>query len=393
MNLRTLLPAVALALSSALPISAETVTTENGGDTFTAGETVIRTLDADRDVFAAGRSTTVLGRAGGDMHASGFDVKMDADVTEDAYAAGATVTVTGEVGQDLSAAGFTVRLEASGKVGGNARLMGATVSVEAPIEGALSATGRDVYLNAPVSGDARVFARTLRFGPEARIDGRLTYSTEEEMSVPERVAAADRVRFEPADFGKVWDEFEDVRDMPILPTFASMFFGFLVTLLFFIVLGAIALSFFPKRLETLRTSITTAFGESALLGVVGLSLLFGAIPVTAMTIIGLPFVPILVLCIIVAWTLAYALGAYAVATHLWFGLGGEANPAKSIQLLIFAFAIVTIALLNFIPFVGWVANYTLVLFGLGAMTRALFGMVIHAPSAVLDVDMKSPNAE
>ena len=233
----------------------------------------------------------------------------------------------------------------------------------------------------------------MRFGPEARVNGRLTYSTEEEISVPESVAAPDRVRFEPADVGKVWDEFDRMRDMPILPTFASMFFGFLVTLLFFIVLGAIALSFFPRRLDAMRSSIANAFGESALLGVLGLSLLFGAVPVTAMTIVGLPLVPILILCIIVAWTLAYALGAYTVATHLWFGLGGDPDPGKAIRLLIFAGAIITVALLNFIPFVGWVANYTLVLFGLGAMTRAIFGAVIHSPSAVLDADMKSPDAK
>ena len=124
MRLPTLFHAAVIAFCAALPIQAETVTTENGGDTFTAGETVIRTLDADRDVFVAGRSTTVLGRTGGDLHASGFDVKVETDVTEDAYVAGATVTVTGEVDKDLSAAGFTVRLEQGGRVGGNARLDG-----------------------------------------------------------------------------------------------------------------------------------------------------------------------------------------------------------------------------------------------------------------------------
>lgn len=57
-----------------------------------------------------------------------------------------------------------------------------------------------------------------------------------------------------------------------------MLFGFLITLLFFIVLGAIALSFFAKRLEAMQTSISDAFWQTALLGIVGLSLLFGAVP-------------------------------------------------------------------------------------------------------------------
>ncbi|MGJ8561458.1 MAG: hypothetical protein ACSHX3_14585 [Litorimonas sp.] len=384
--------AAAITIVLALPATSETVVTEAGGDTYTAGETVVRTLDADRDVFAAGRSTTVLGKTQGDMHVSGFDVKMSADVSEDAYAAGATVTISGTVGKDLSAAGFTVRLEPSARVGENARLMAATLNIEAPISGSLAASGRDVYLNAEITGDARILAKSLRFGPDARVDGQLVYSTEDKLDVPASVASPDRVRFEPVDAGRVWDELENIREMPILPTMASMLFGFLITLLFFILLGAIALSFFPKRLETIRASISDAFGQTALLGVVGLSLLFGAVPVVALTIVGLPLVPILLLLIVATWTLSYALGAYAIATRLWFGLGGDADPGMLVRLIIFALAIIAIALLNFIPFVGWVVNYTLVLLGLGAMTRLVFEAMVGSPAPALDVDMREPEA-
>lgn len=384
--------AAAITIALSLPATSETVVTEAGGDTFTAGETVVRTLDADRDVFAAGRSTTVLGKTQGDMHVSGFDVKMNADVSEDAYAAGATVTISGAVGKDLSAAGFTVRLEPSARVGENARLMAATLNIEAPIAGSLAATGRDVYLNAEVVGDARIFARSLRFGPDARVDGQLIYSTEDKLDVPASVASPDRVRFEPVDATRVWDELENIREMPILPTMASMLFGFLITLLFFIVLGAVALGFFPKRLEAMRASISDAFGQTALLGVIGLSLLFGAVPVVALTIVGLPLVPILLLLIVATWTLSYALGAYAIATRLWFGLGGDADLGMLVRLIIFALAIIAIALLNFIPFVGWVVNYTLVLLGLGAITRLVFEAMVGSPEPALDVDMRKTEA-
>lgn len=390
---RSFMTACLVVIWAMTPAHADPVTTENGGDTFTAGETVARTLDADRDVFVAGRSATVLGRTTGDMHVSGFDVKLDADVGEDAYAAGATVTLTGTIAKDLSAAGVTVRLEQEARVGGNARLAGGTVAVNAPIQGALTVTGRDVILNGPVAGDTRVFARTLRFGPDARIDGRLTYTTPEEVSVPVTVASPDRVRFEHADMERWWDEIDEMRDMPVLPTFASMLFGFLVSLLFFVVIGAIALGFFPERLEKVRTSITGAVGQSAMLGVIGLSLLFGAVPVTALTIVGLPFVPIALLLIIVAWTLGYALGAYAVATRIWFGLGGAQDHGMAARLAIFASAIVAIALLNFIPFVGWVANYTLVLLGLGGLTRLVFSAFINSPDPAIDVDMQRPEAQ
>ena len=50
--------------------------------------------------------------------------------------------------------------------------------------------------------------------------------------------------------------------------------------------------------------------------------------------------------------------------------------------------ICAITLLNFIPFVGWVANYTLVLLGIGAMTRGLFLYLTGNPGLSLDVDLK-----
>ena len=386
------LPVCILAvLAGCLMISvaaADTVITESGGDTFAAGETVVRTLDVDRDAFAAGKSVTVLGQTQGDLHASGFDVKLDAQVVEDVYAAGATVAIAGPIGKDLTAAAFTLRLEPGARVAENARLMAATINIEAPIAGALAATGRTVYLNAPVAGDARITARTIRFGPDARIEGRLIYATAKEIDVPTRVVPPDRVTFEPVKAGRIWDDIDQMREMPILPTFASMLFGFLITLFFFVLLGAIALAFFPNRLEAMRVSITDSFGQTALLGIVGLSLLFGALPVTALTIVGLPFLPVLLLCIVAGWTLSYALGAYAVATRVWFGLGGDADPGMLLRLLILAMAIVAIALLNFIPFVGWLANYTLVLLGMGAITRIVFAALLPDADPALDVEMK-----
>ena len=110
--------------------------------------------------------------------------------------------------------------------------------------------------------------------------------------------------------------------------------------------------------------------------------------IVALTIAGLPFVPVVLLAIVVLWTLGYALGAYSVAMRLWSGLGGHSEPGNIIRLSVFAAAIIFVALLNFIPFVGWMANYTLVLLGIGAMTRAVFQSLLGNPGVALDVDLK-----
>lgn len=368
---------------------ADTVSTRNGDDTFFAGGLISQSIDTKGDTFVAARSARVKGAALGDMHASGFDVSVDVDVAEDLYAMGATVVIRGTIAEDLSVMAFSARTENSSETAGNARLMGNSVTVEGPVAGALSVIGRDVILNAKITGDVRIAAKTLSFGPDAVVAGTLTYSTEDKIKVPTQVASADRVKFERVSGGRVFEEWQDVRrDMPSFPTFASMMFGFLVSLLFFLALGALMLGFMPKRLARMRRGIAAAPGQTFMLGVIGLSMLFGVVLVTALTIIGLPFVPIAVLAIVVAWILGYALGAYSVAMRLWIGLGGADDPSNVARLIILAGAITFIALLNFIPFVGWVANYTLVLLGIGAMTRAVFQSLIGSPDVAFDVDMK-----
>ncbi|MFK7938787.1 MAG: hypothetical protein AB8B82_05370 [Roseovarius sp.] len=362
---------------------------QNGSDSFVAGESVTEQLDSAGDVFVAARTAAAQGTARGDLHVAGFDVSIDATATEDLYGAGFSVVITGATAQDATVAGFSVRLAPDAKIGGNARLFGRSVTIEGPVSGSLTVTGQDVILNAPISGDARIVAQSLTFGPDAVIAGTLTYGSDDPIAVPERVAPAERVVFEEVTFSDAWDEWDAFREeMPIFPTFASMFFSFLISLLFFLVLGALMLGFMPKRLETMRLSITAAPGRTMLIGVIGLSMLFGMVLIIGMTIVGLPFVPIVILAIIVTWILGYALGAYSIAMRVWSAFGGSDQPSNPARLLVLGAAITLVALLNFIPFVGWVVNYTLVLLGVGAMTRALFNRLLGHPVQAFDIDMK-----
>lgn len=367
----------------------ETVSFETGGDAFIAGSLVNETINTNGDTFVSARTVVALGASQGDLHVTGVDISVSADTAQDLYALGGTIVIRGSVAEDLTAAGFSVRTEPSSETQGNARLFGNSITIEGPVSGALVVTARDVILNAPIKGDVRIVAQTISFGADAVVGGTLTYSSGTKISVPERVAPSGRVVYEEFSGSHIDEVFESFREeMPALPTLASIFFGFAISLLFFVVLGALMLGFMPKRLERMRKSIATAPGLSLLLGVLGLSVLFGMVPITAMTIIGLPFAPIALLGIVVVWTLGYALGAYSVAMRIWAGFGGETEPSNVSRILIFAAAITFIALLNFIPFVGWIANYTLVLLGIGAMTNALFLRLVGNPSPVFDVDMK-----
>lgn len=395
--MRSLATATVLAaMVLATPLGAQTVSTSNGGDHFTAGSTITQTYDATGDIFTAGEVVTISGRSGGDVHVAGMDLDVGTNADADLYAAGATVTIRANVADDVTAMGYSIRLSPNAAVGGNARLLGRSVVIDAPIAGALTAAAGEVTLNSIVRGDVRITAEKISFGPDAQILGQLVYASEDEMRIPERVIPADRVRHEVWTKGPMWDEmrrsWEDA-EMPMLPTFMTLFSAFLITLAFFVVIGSIFLTFAPGPVSRMRREIADRPGHVFLLGILGLSMLFGLVPITALTIIGIPFVPFAVLLIVVAWTLGYLLAAYAIAMRVMGWMGGPANPALLIRLLVMAVAVCTVTLLNFIPFVGWIINYTLVLLGIGGMTSALFNWLIGNPGYALDADMKPIETE
>ncbi|MBC7478017.1 MAG: hypothetical protein H7317_07965 [Pseudorhodobacter sp.] len=141
----------------------------------------------------------------------------------------------------------------------------------------------------------------------------------------------------------------------------------------------------PKRAEALRLAGTQRPALMVLFGVLGIATLIGLVPVAAMTVIGLPFVPIVVLAILVVWTLAYVFGAYAVALRLYFAFGGREDLGLGTRIALLGCGVLGFSLLNFVPILGWMVNFVLVLFGIGAlstgMLRALAARLPQEPVA------------
>lgn len=361
-----------------------------GGDVLRAGDKSTP-LMAERDVLAAGATVALSGSIAQDVHAAGFDVDVDASTGGDLYAIGFSVSLRGPIGGDVMASGFSVRTAPGADIAGNARFAGARVTIDGPVQGALAAAGGKVALNAMVNGDVMLAGETLSFGPDAHIGGTLTYSAPQKIDIPERVLAADRITFEPFEKGElmkgaheVWSDWE----YPMLPTFLSVFSGFLITLGFFVLIGALFLTFAPTQVRRLRHRINARPGMALLSGVVGLSILFGLVPISAMTVVGIPLVPIVILVVLAIWTLGYVLGAYVLAIRALQGLGGAENPEIWMRLLALLAGVTIAALLNFIPVIGWMVNFALVLLGVGGMTTALFDRMIGNFGPALDEDLR-----
>jgi hypothetical protein len=373
-------------LLAAAPAVADMDEVTLGGDVYVGGSGTTESA-AERDLFIAGGTVTSRGTAAGDAHFAGFDVGVETEVTGDVYAAGGAVAIRAAVGEDVTAMGMSVSLADGARVGGNARLMGGSVVVEAPVAGSLLATGGEVVIDAEIAGDVRVAAGDLRFGPHARIGGQLDYAAPEEMAIPATVVDPARVTFTEAEHMERMTEMSrewSGREYPALPG-AGAAFGFLViTIGFFVALAAVALALAPERVEAMRREALARPGVALLGGVVGLATVFGLVPVAAMTLVGIPLLPVILLAALILWTLGYAFGVWVVALRVWTTMGG-AEPAIPGRLGIYAAGLLAVALLNVVPFAGWALNFTLVLFGIGALAvpiyRRLFARAAPPPVA------------
>lgn len=350
-----------------------------GDDLYVAGDEADGVPVAGRDLFAAGPTIQVGEAVGKDAHVAGLSVRVAAATGGDVYAVGGDVRLDAPIGGDLSAFGFSVGLGSAGTVEGNARIGGRAVSIAGPVAGALVASGEAVRIDGPIGGDAWIAAGEVTFGPDARVGGILHVATTEPVNVPESVAPPDRVveeRIERTalppqmpDWAPGWIDRVD-RDWSVPGPFATSAAA-LLTLAFLLVVGAIALAAAPVGIEGLRARAAARPLASLGLGVLGLSALVGLIPVSAVTLIGLPLVPFVVLALILCWTLGYLLGVYLLAMTVLNGLRPDGVPhALGVRLGALAVVLLVAAVMNFVPFLGWMANLVLGFLGIGAIVLA-----------------------
>ncbi len=347
-----------------------------GGDQYVAGQQAVVSNGTERDVFAAGFNVDLTALVNGDAHAAGFTVNISGPVSGDVYAAGNTVSISGPVERDVTAFGNVVTLTGTDPIGGNLRSAGASVTLNRPVSGSVMMAGAGLTIDAPIAGDLLLSGDSVNFGNDARVDGRIEIRATKEIEVPASVAPADRVTFtriESTDIpGDATNILKYTAKDKTAGWVAAVFCAIAV-----IIYGAILLALFPRRAETGYLTAITKPLKSITFGGLALAAAIGLIPVFAMTLIGIPLVPIAVLFLVLAALTGYVAGAYFLADRV---LGAFKYDTDTLWKRIGALAIGLIAvwILGFIPFIGWLIQLGLVLFGLGALSFSAFGRRIDS---------------
>jgi hypothetical protein len=235
------------------------------------------------------------------------------------------------------------------------------------------ASAGDLTLNGTVTGDALLTAGTMNFGPNAKVGGTLTYYAAAPITVPASVAAPERVRFVKLEAGAAATSVGETakRALPgFWPTLAGALAAFALVIAFLVAVSAVLFAFAPRMMEGLKDEALSAPVKVMALGILGLSMAVGLVPVSAITLIGIPLVPIAILLAIALWIMGYLAGAYALAARMTAGFRAPPTGLGG-KLVIVGLTVIVLAVLNFIPIIGWLINLAVVFLGLGAiMMRA-----------------------
>lgn len=326
------------------------------------------------DFYIAGGNVSSAGPVTGDLAAVGGNVMVTSAVTQDIFAAGGSVAVLGTVGDDLRVAGgnLTISSQVRGDLivgGGQTHVTGSGISgdvlwgggtlrLEAPVAGDLKLVGGDVYINSTVGGAVEFMGEKLTLGKNAVIEGDLTYTSANEVVIEEGAMVRGETQFTKRE--------NPARDMKAgFAAFASFAFlaGFLMKLACALALALI----FNRYARTLVENVT----EKPLLELGRGFAAFAVTPVASIvllvTVLGVPL-GLLGLIVFAAMIIFASLLAPVILGSIIHKLVMKPG-AYHVTWLTVLVGVVAYTILGWIPFVGWIGKFVLVLMTLGAIVK------------------------
>lgn len=306
------------------------------GDLFLGGGTILLNGSVEGDLVAAGGTITVLG-----------------NVSDDIRIGGGTVVIQGAVGGDVIIGGGQIHIAGSG-VGGDVIVGGGSVRIEAPVKGEVRIGGGEMFLNSAVAGNVQIESETLTIGKNAVITGNLTYKSPKEATIEEGAKIIGKITYEPRETKE-----KEVAWAITLGTFIP-FLMLLTGALFF------GLTFKKYMMMLVGGAYENPFKELGR-GLAFLILLPIASVILFITMIGIPigilgligFVGAMIFAMLIAPVL---LGSFLLKWTI-------KRPYNHVDWKSILLGTVAFYVLSFIPIVGWIAQFALVLLTLGSLAR------------------------
>lgn len=352
-----------IASSSALPSSAqqfgESVILRGAvtEDLYLAGGRVSVAANVAGDVIAAGARVTIEDTVNGDILIFGGSVDIRARVRDDVRIGGGEITIQGNVGDDLLAAGGSVSIAPETVIGGRAWLAGGTLEINGRIGKGLKAAGGEIIIAGEILGDAELLGETIELRPGTRIHGQLNYRSPNPLKVSPDAEVRGSLTRLPFEMQRHEARHGGARVFILLSLFTAA-----------VVLWLLFPRFAPATAQGVREAPWRSLG-------LGLAVLAGGpllIVLLLASVVGLWLGLLTLILYMALLLLGYLTGILFVAEAGLQQLRKQKPPTRGWTIAAIAVTLVVLTLLRLIPVIGGLTVFALLLFGLGALSHALW---------------------
>ena len=327
------------------------------GDTqLTAGDDVQIDEPVKGSAFAAGGRVGVTARVERSAWLSGGDVTVSAPIGRDLYMAGGDLRLESVVYGRLRAAGGHVRIAREALVDGDASLAGASIEVDGGIGGRLRAYGESIVINGAIGGDAELTGERIRIGPDARIAGSLYYRSGRPIVIDSQAVVSGEVAERQKD--RRW-----LRRIGRGETFVGSSFSFGLVLI-----GALMILALPRFTREAGANLRE---RPAVAGGVGIAMVLGVplmLLLLVLTVIGIPLAILFAFGYAALLLFGYLVAAIFVGDSVLWRVQAEKLQSAWWRILFMLLALVAIAVIKLVPFVGSLVVVLLFIGGIGAFT-------------------------
>ncbi len=322
-------------------------------DLYVAGGQIRIAGTIEGDLVVAGGDVEVSGHVLGDLLSASGQVRMTGQVDGSIRGYAGNITVKGKVGRNVMTFGGDVNIDRDATIGGSITSFSGRLSIDGHVQRDLLAMGGQTNLSGIIGGSAKIRADELNIDSSAQIGGPVEFEGNKPPQVSDQAKLASPVKFTKVKRG---------------PDYSSPHYYVwqVIWLAAFILYGLVLFALMPKFSEE-ATKYAEQYGAAAGLGVL---VLFG-VPIAAciacITVVGL-FIGISTLFVWYA-SLYFAQVIIGTVVGQWLmGRTSEFWPFIGRMTV----GVIIVRLCTTIPHVGGWVKFVVILWGIGAISLAIF---------------------
>lgn len=352
-----LLPTLTFALN--FEVNEEVISSEMiNDDYYVAGGSVQIDSDINGDLVVGGGRLMINSIISQDLTLAGGEVTVNGEVQDDARLAGGNITISAIIKDDLILGGGNVILTDTGFVGGDFIFGGGNVIINGMVNGDVMGAGGNVTINNVIKGDVVLYnVDSIAFGQNGRVMGNLSYRSPNPSKTATKQHIRGLIEYEPS---KV-----SVSDKKIQLLTSGILAGFSIFRLLAILLSGLILIWLVRFFMTnsVKAGYTEPFKS---LGFGFLALILPPIVALILLITGIGY--FLSFLLVLMWLFLIFLGK--LTGILMIGMLIVSVKSKSGFWRVygaFALGALIYILVSLVPIIGWIAQFILILIGMGAV--------------------------